>query len=140
MTISIDTNAIAALWNEDDCDNRRAAEVIGKAHARESLAVSPPVYAELMAGPLREEAALDRFFAETGIEVEWNLSEAIWREAGRAYRSYAHRRVRSGQSAPRRILADFVVGAHAKIQGYAMLSFEGERYAKAFPGSRIFSI
>jgi predicted nucleic acid-binding protein len=102
--------------------------------------VSAPVYAELLAGPLRTEAALDQFFAETEIEVDWMLEENVWREAGKAYREYVQRRKKSSGGASRRILADFLIGAHALVGGHSLLTIDKSHYATAFPKLKVISI
>ena len=140
MTTSIDSNILAALWNKNDPDNIAAANLLGKAHGMGKLVVSAPVYSELMAGPLRDETLIDEFFADLGISVEWMIDEEIWREAGRAYREYARRRVRSGGGLPRRILADFIIGAHALVRGYVLLTWNERDYAAAFPKLTVVSI
>ena len=139
MTTSIDSNVIAALWNSQDADNVAASRVLSRARKQGNLVVVGPVYSELLAGPLRDEAALDEFFARTGIVVDWEIGEDVWREAGRAYRGYAQRRVRSGSKAPRRILADFVIGAHALLRGFSLLTMDGGHYLAAFPRLTILS-
>ena len=111
MTISIDSNVIAALWNNDDPLNAVALQLLSNYRAHEKLVVSGPVYSELMAGPLRDEASLDLFFRDTGIAIDWSIEEEIWREAGRAYAGYVLRRKSSGGEPPRRILTDFLIGA-----------------------------
>jgi hypothetical protein len=63
----------------------------------------------------------DMFFQDAGIAIDWNLDEATWRTAGRAFQAYAARRRRQGEIGPRRILADFVIGAHAMQKGYPFL-------------------
>jgi predicted nucleic acid-binding protein len=133
MTTSIDSNVIAALWHPSHISNRDAVRVLGRARARGKLVVCAPVYSELMAGPLRDEASLDLFFSETGIAVDWVIEEEIWRESGKAYRGFAHRRKRSGGDVPRRILADFVIGAHALVRGCSLLTLDGKHYKAAFP-------
>lgn len=133
MTTSIDSNAIAALWNNGDPLNEIAIRILGEARMQGMLVVSAPVYSEVMAGPLRDEASLDMFFADTGIEIDWVLEEEIWREAGRAYRGYTRRRKSSGGDAPRRILADFLIGAHALVRGYSLLTVDYRHFAAAFP-------
>jgi hypothetical protein len=137
MTISIDTNVIAALWNDEDPFNAVAVKMLGHARTEGKLVIPAPVYSELMAGPLRDEAALDSFFSVTDIAVEWTVGEEIWREAGRVYRGYAQRRNRSGGQLPRRILTDFLIGAHALSRGYALLTFDRRLYAAAFPKLKI---
>jgi predicted nucleic acid-binding protein len=139
MTISIDTNVISALWNNDDKFNTVAAKILGRIHSQGKLVVSGPVYSELIAGPLKDENVLDDFFADAGIAIEWTLGEEIWREAGRAYRGYVLRRNRSSKQSPRRILADFLIGAHALVRGYTLLTLDGEHYRAAFPTLTIVS-
>jgi predicted nucleic acid-binding protein len=133
MTISIDSNVIAALWNHNDPLNAVAAPTLDDLFKKERLVVSGAIYAELMAGPLRDEASLDLFFRDTGIDIDWVLEEEIWREAGRAYAGFARRRKRSGEEPPRRILADFLIGAHALVRGYSLLTIDYRHYGAAFP-------
>ena len=133
MTISIDSNVIAALWNDKDMLNEVAVRMFGNLIDHESFVVSGPVYSELMAGPLRDEESLDLFFADTGIKIDWTMNEEIWRVAGRAYDGHALRRKKSGSGPPRRILADFLIGAHALVRGYSLLTIDYEHYAAAFP-------
>jgi predicted nucleic acid-binding protein len=137
MTISIDTNVIAALWKQQHSMNAAAVRILGKLAGRERLVVSGPVYAELMAGPLRDEASLDHFFADTGIDVDWEMDEEIWREAGCAFRAYVQRRQASQGGEARRILTDFLIGAHAQVRGYTMLTLNGEDFSAAFPTLRL---
>jgi predicted nucleic acid-binding protein len=134
MTTSIDTNVIAALWADDHALNADAVKLLQDLAARGSLVVSGAVYSELMAGPLRDEASLDSFFRETGIEVDWAMDEQVWREAGRAYRRYVRRRKTSGGGNPRRMLPDFLIGAHAVVRGNNLATFNGDDFATAFPG------
>jgi len=133
MTISIDSNVIAALWEKDHEVNGVAVEALGRFIAHERLIVSGPVYSELMAGPLRDESSLDHFFNDTGIEIDWAMEEDIWREAGRAYLRYVRRRRNSRGGDSRRILTDFLIGAHAVVHGYTMLTLDPDDFAKAFP-------
>jgi predicted nucleic acid-binding protein len=137
MTISIDSNVIAALWDVDHAMNAAAVEMLGRLTLRERLMVSGPVYAELMAGPLRDEASLDLFFKDTGIEIDWAMDEEIWREAGRAYLAYVQRRKTSRGGDARRILPDFLIGAHALVRGYSILTLDGGDYRTAFPSLAI---
>ena len=100
---------------------------------RGSLVVAAPVYAELLAFPSRSEAFLDQFFRETGIFVDWNLNEAVSRNAGLAYKAYALRRRKLRDPGPRRILADFVIGAHALRNDFPLLTLDDRIYRAAFP-------
>jgi predicted nucleic acid-binding protein len=137
MTTVIDSNVIAALWNPDDALNAAAGTALDAALAKGRLLVPAPVYAELMASVGRTESFLDGFFQETGITVEWHMEERVWRAAGRAFQSYAGRRRRQREPGPRRILADFVIGAYAARYNYPLLTLDEGVYRAAFPELKI---
>ncbi len=133
MTTAVDTNIIVALWDKDDALNPLAQSALDAALGRGNLVVAAPVFAELMAFPRRSEAFLDSFFRETRITIDWNLDEAIWRIAGRAFQAYAGRRRKQRDSGPRRILADFLIGAHALRNEFRLLTLDDHLYRAAFP-------
>ena len=137
MTTAVDTNIIVALWDRDDTLSRAAQEALDSALGRGLLIVAGPVFAELLAFPSRSEAFLDSFFKDTGIRVDWNLAETVWRAAGRSFRAYAARRRKHRDSGPRRILADFLIGAHAVQNGYQLLTLDDRFYRLAFPDLRL---
>ncbi|HTW23283.1 MAG TPA: type II toxin-antitoxin system VapC family toxin [Candidatus Baltobacteraceae bacterium] len=137
MTTALDTNVVIALWHEDDALNSRARSALDSALARGRLVASAPVFAELLASPTRNEAFVDYFLKETAITVEWNLEEQIWRSAGRAFQAYVTRRDTRRSDGPRRILADFIIGAHALRRGYRLLTLDDRLYRAAFPALSI---
>jgi predicted nucleic acid-binding protein len=132
MTTAVDTNVIIALWDRDPSISNTAQKALDAALAGGSLVLSAPVFAELMAAPGRNEAFLNKFCQDTGIEVDFSLDEEIWRVAGRAFQAYAGRRRRQRDHGPRRILADFLIGAHASYRGYRLLTLDDHLYAAAF--------
>ena len=140
MITAIDTNVIVALWDRDSSLSSAAQSALDEALGRGALVVSAPVFAELMACPGRSDAFLDSFFEDTGIIIEWSLDEATWRTAGRAFQAYAARRRRPGDSGPRRILADFVIGAHALKKDYRLLTLDDHIYRAAFPRLKLVTI
>jgi len=140
MTTAIDTNVLVALWNEDDALNTLARSALDAALGRGRLVISAPVFAELLAAPSRNEAFLDSFCRETGISVDWELDESIWRAAGRAFQAYANQRRKQRHSGLRRILADFLIGAHALHRGYRLLTLDDRLYRTAFPRLSIVTI
>ena len=140
MTTSIDSNIIVALWWQADPLNSIATKMLHQAHQAGRLVASAPVYAELMGDPKRTEDGLSEFFLDTGIFIDWSLEERIWREAGRASRGYIQRRRLSGGQIPRRILTDFLIGAHALVRGYSLLTFDQRLYAAAFPALPIIPV
>lgn len=137
MTTAIDTNVLVALWDKDDSLNSAAQAALDAAFAQGKLIISGAVFAELLAFPRRSETFVDEFLKDTGITVDWTTDESVWRMAGRAFQNYARRRRRQKTSGPRRILADFVIGAHALQRGHGLLTLDHGIYRAAFPQLRI---
>lgn len=133
MTTAIDTNVFVALWDKDHGLNTLARSALDASWSAGNLAVSAPVFAELLAFPARTEAFLNSFFTEAGIKIDWTLGEEVWRAAGRAYQTYAARRRSHREGGVRRILADFLIGAHAFENGYRLLTLDEGVYRAAFP-------
>jgi predicted nucleic acid-binding protein len=140
MTTALDSNVLVALWDPDHTQTSSAKAALKSARAAGSLIIAAPVYAELLAYPGRTEEFLDFFFSDTGIVIDWNMSESIWRSAGLAFQSYAARRRKQRGSEPRRIQADFLIGAHALENGYRLLTFDDRLYRAAFPRLAITAI
>ena len=134
MSTVVDSNVGGAV-GPDRCAESRAQAALMPLD-RGSLVVPAPVFAELMAFPKRTEAFLDSFFLETGIEVDWRFEEHVWRLAGRAFQRYVARRRVSG-STPRRMLADFLIGAYASKKGHRLLTLDDGLYRAAFPELQI---
>lgn len=133
MTTALDTNVLSALWNDDDALNRIATRALQDTQKKGSMVICGVVYAELLAEAGRTEAFVDRFCEETGISVDWELKEKTWRTAGAAFQAYAARRKKHGASKPRRLLADFLIGAHALENGYRLLTADAGVYQASFP-------
>jgi predicted nucleic acid-binding protein len=133
MTTAVDTNIFVVLWDREDSLNIPVRSAMDAALEHGSLIVAAPVYAELLGFPSRSEGFLDYFFKESGIFVDWNLDEGIWRAAGHAFQGYAARRRKHGDPGPRRILADFLIGAHALRNGFPLLTLDDRIYRAAFP-------
>lgn len=133
MTTAVDTNVLVALWDVDPQLNTAAQRVLDQAQTEGALVTTGIVFAELLALPSRTESMLDEFFLETGIRIEWQLSEAVWREAGRAFQGYIQRRRSAKDGFSKRILADFLIGGHAAVSRYRLLTFDQRLYRAAFP-------
>ena len=99
--------------------------------------MSAPVWAELHAAPGATAAFVARFLADSGIERDLELDEAVWGRAAVAYAAYAARRRSSAGGEPKRLLVDFLVGAHASERADRLLTLDAERYRQAFPELRI---
>jgi predicted nucleic acid-binding protein len=136
-TFSLDTNILIALWDTSNSLNVQAQGCLERARKRGELVVSAPVYGELMAHPARTVQQIDLMLSRTSVTVDWHFDEAIWRAAGAAFKGYARRRAQSGGKSPRRILTDFLIGAHAVVRGCTLLTLDRKHYESAFPGIRI---
>lgn len=133
MTTALDTNVLSALWNDNDTLNRAAAKALRETQREGPMVICGAVYAELLAAAGRTDVFVDRFCEEAGIAVEWELTEKIWRSAGSAFQAYAIRRKTHGVAGPRRLLADFLIGAHAQESGYKLLTADAGAYRMSFP-------
>jgi predicted nucleic acid-binding protein len=140
MSTAIDSNVLIAFWDANDTLNSVARSALNAAWSRGILVVAAPVYAELLAFPGRSEAFLDSFFSETHISVDWEIDETIWRTAARVFQNYAARRRKQRDSGPRRILADFLIGAHALRKGHRLLTLDNGLYKAAFPRLAVITI
>ena len=140
MTTAIDTNVIVALWDEEDALHRAARAGLESALGAGNLVIAGAVYAELRAGPGRSEPFVDQFCEDAHINVEWELGEKVWRAAGAAFQGYAARRREPGPKQARRILADFVIGAHALVSGYKLLTMDARLYRASFPKLEVITV
>lgn len=140
MISAIDTNVLVALWDRDDSLNLAARMALDAAFASGKLVICGAVFAELMAFPRRTETFLNQFLNDTGIAVDWSIDESIWRTAGKSFQKYADRRRKQRTGQPRRILTDFLIGAHAFEKGYSLLTLDEGIYRAAFPKLHIVKI
>jgi hypothetical protein len=137
MTTAIDTNIIVGLWHDDPGLSAAVEAALEAAFRRGGLVIAAPVFAELIAAPGRTEDFVSTFLSENRIAVDWSLEESIWRAAGRAFQVFAERRRKQGEQGSRRLLADFLIGAHAQIHGYRLLSLDERHYRAAFPALKV---
>src|ERR1700752_1412530 len=133
MTTAVDTNVVIALWDRDSALSLASQNALDSAFNRGTLVAAAPVFAELIAAPGRTEAFVGSFFEETGIGVDWELPEQVWRLAGRAFQAYAERRRKQRDAGVRRILTDFIIGAHASLNGCRLLTLDDRLYRSSFP-------
>jgi len=110
VTTAVDTNVIIALWDKDPVLGAAAQNALEAAFHRGNLLVAAPVFAELIAAPGRSETFVGSFLEETGIAIDWELGEHVWRSAGRAFQAYAERRRKQRDMGTRRIQSRPAVG------------------------------
>lgn len=136
MLSAIDTNVISALWSEEPTAGAMA-ELLRTARSQGALTVSAPVYAELHAYPGATAVFVEKFISDTGIRVDFDLGDGVWRLAASTFAEYAERRRRSGGGGSKRLLVDFIVGAHAATEADRLLTLDPDRYRTAFPDLRL---
>jgi len=129
---AVDTNVLSALWSGEPLASRAASQ-LEEAHARGGLVICAPVYAELLAHPSATQHFVDEFLADTGIVVDFDLGEDVWRQAGKSFALYAKRRRGSAGGSPKRLLVDFVIAAHAQLSADRLMTLDSSRYARDFP-------
>ncbi len=132
MRFAIDTNIFSAIWDREPAAERLSA-LLAEVNRSGSLVVCGVVYAETLAHPWMAEEQVEQFFAATGIYLDSGMDREVWREAGRANRRYAERRRRAGTEEPKRVLADFIVGAHGLLRADRLITLDRGRYEKDFP-------
>ena len=132
MRTAIDTNVLSALWSGEGLASL-VSEVLNQAAADGGLVICAVVYAELLAHPKAKLDFVDDFLFTTGISIEFDLGESIWREAAQRFAKYAVRRRAARGGGAKRLLADFVVGAHALIRSDRLLTLDRACYSRDFP-------
>ena len=132
MRTAVDTNILSALWSGEPLAST-VSEVLDQAATDGGLVVCAAVYAELLAHPKAKLDFVENFLSATGISIDFDLGEPVWREASARFAKYAIRRRASRGGRAKRLLADFIVGAHALIRADRLLTLDQTRYARDFP-------
>jgi len=136
MRTAIDANVFSAIWSWEPTAEKTIAQ-LGVAKNEGALVISPFVFAELLAYPGATEAYVRGLLHDTGVVVDFKLDENIWTESGVRFAKYAARRKKSTGEGPRRILADFLIGAHALVQADRLLTLDPKVYRRDFPELRL---
>lgn len=137
MRTALDSNVLSAIWSAE-ATTPTLLRQLAEARAAGALLIAPAVYAELHAYPGATAAWLDGFLEATGVRVDFELEAQVWREAGSRYARYAERRRQTAGTQPRRLLADFLIGAHALVQADRLLTLDAGVYRQDFPELKIF--
>jgi predicted nucleic acid-binding protein len=139
MKTALDTNIFSALWQGEPSVNV-VSVALREAKRQGSLVVSPPAYAESLANPVYSLEQIHAFFETTKITLDRQLMDEVWTEAGLRYGRYAVRRKQASGEPPRRILADFLIGAHALLQADCLMTLDVRYYRQYFPELRLYPI
>ena len=121
--ISLDSNILLALFRGEETapEISRHLNMFASQHR---LVVSGPVYAELVGF----YPQLDAYLQSGNIKVMPEMTAEGWRRAGEAHAIYTARRKKSGGGLPRRILTDYLIGAHASVHGLSLFTLNVSDY------------
>jgi predicted nucleic acid-binding protein len=126
MITAIDTNILLDVLVPNKDFYEASANALQEAAGEGSLVISDIVYAELCI-QFEIQRECDAFLEATEIRVQALTRESHF-HASRAWRTY---RQQGGKRT--RILADFLIGAHAQKQATRLLSRDRGFYHKLFP-------
>jgi len=130
MITAIDTNILLDILAPDPEFLDDSVAALEEAARAGSMIVCDQVYAELCVH-FASRRECDEFLRDGEIRVEALSAEASF-AASRAWRAY---RKQGGQRT--RILADFLIGAHAQLQADRLLSRDRGFYRKLFPSLKL---
>lgn len=133
MSIALDTNVLQALLEKDHPLQADAVQALKGHRKGRQLLISPFVYAEAFGMPGFDETTFLAFLERVDILLDETLPDGLWRRAGEAHAAYHERRRQQGHLEQRRILTDFLIGAHALGVGAPLLTFDPKGYRAAFP-------
>jgi predicted nucleic acid-binding protein len=133
---AIDSNILSAVFCLEPASPALIA-LLGRLRLEGALVICGAVYAEVHAIPGMTSKLLEEFLKDTGIAVEANHHLEDWRVTGQAF---AVRRRKDGDGQGKRLLADFIVGAHAAGHCDQLLTLDPKRYSQSFPGLTLLEV
>jgi predicted nucleic acid-binding protein len=136
MKTALDSNIFSSIWSAEPSAPRVKNQLI-QSRTQGALIVCAPVYVELCAHPLATPAVVERLLEEAGVSVDYELDQLVWRTAATRFAAYAKRRRNSGGTSPKRLLADFLIAAHAMVRADRLLTLDPSRYQTDFPELRL---
>jgi hypothetical protein len=124
--ILVDTSVVLDLLSDDPRWGSWSQAQLETLSASDHFAINDIVYTEASIN-FQEMGALDAALASLGLETAQMPREALFR-AGKAFRKYKARDgVKTG------VLPDFLIGAHAAVEGWPLLTRDPGRVRTYFP-------
>lgn len=122
----VDTNVLLDVLTEDECWLRWSMESLADAAEAGPLLINPVIYAEVSVRFSRIEDLEDALPGE-----DYRRAQLPWEAAFLAGKAFLHYRRNRGTRSS--VLPDFFIGAHAAVDGLALLTRDGARYRTYFP-------
>ena len=126
MITAVDTNVLLDILIPSDRHGPQSKERLAAAYDAGAIIVSDIVYAELVPSS-RDRAALDGALLELGIVLS-PIDSSIAYEAGLRWKRY-----RAAGGPRERIIADFLIGAHALATSDTFLTRDRGFFSTYFP-------
>ena len=131
MITAVDTNVILDIAVDDPVHASSSERLLVRALESGALVISEVAYAEL-APQYDSREALDIALGGLEIRIAESGGDIAWL-AGRKWKEY-----RDAGGTRQRLLADFLIGAHAMLRADCLLTRDRGFFATYFPELRIF--
>jgi predicted nucleic acid-binding protein len=128
--ILVDMHVLLDVLQEDPKWVAWSQGQLETANLTHRLAINAVIYAELSMAFARIEE-LEAVMSEASLTLEAIVREALFL-AGKVFLDYRRR-----QGRKQAVLPDFYIGAHAAVNGYAILTRDMARYRSYFPTVRL---